>query len=213
MKIICPNCFLALCLLVAACNGDQAAAQSSSRPSSSVPQAVAAATANPVALKLPGHFTPYASAPIGNHRLCVVGTITDDDGMNQKPMVYLAEAAGNRVLWMTPLDLPADMYQSRATHCAIHGNALFVLLQSDTQSEQALSQTLLRVVRLDAVSGAVQIQKDVDVPAAYSAWVDEGSDHFQWNGDHLVLTGNDRAESNHDSQANFTVHLNGDLNP
>lgn len=133
--------------------------------------------------------------------------------MNQKPFAYGAQAANKQVLWIAKLQLPADMYQSRATHCIRHGNALFVLLQSDTQSEQTLSQTLLRVVKLDAENGAVQFQRDIDVPSAYSAWVDEGSSHFQWNGGRLVITGDARLDSNHDRQTTFTVRLNEDLKP
>lgn len=209
MKNFRSSCFFVMCLLLTACNANQTMALAS--PLAPVQQTPAVAiSASPGTLKLPDHFTAYVSEPIGNNQLCITGTITDEDGMNQKPVAYLTEAASKRVPWIAKLDLPADMYQSRATHCTRHGNALFVLLQSDTQSEQTLSQILLRVVKLDAASGAVQAQQGVDVPTAYSACVDEGSTHFQWNGDRLVFTGNDKLDSDHDRQATFTGRLNGD---
>jgi hypothetical protein len=68
-------------------------------------------------------------------------------------------------------------------------------------------------VKLDAQSGAVELQRDVDVSTAYSAWVDEGSSHFQWNGDHLIVTGNEKLNSNHERQVTFTARLNDDLKP
>jgi hypothetical protein len=187
------------------------------------PQASAAAlTRNPysrgssvdsASLKLPAHFTAYASQPIDDNRVCVAGRTTDADGINQKPVAYVAEQASKRVLWIARLDVPADMYQSRATHCTRHGDSLYILLQSDTQSEQTLSQTLLRVVKLDAASGAMQLQQDVDVPAAYSAWVDEGANRFAWNGDRLVITGHDLLDADHARQTTFTLRLNNDLKP
>jgi hypothetical protein len=218
---------LVLGITISACSASQSAAQVPpaatsipvpaapvTTPSvSSVRQVSAAASANTASLKLPNHFTAYASESIGNNKFCVVGSNTNEDGMNQKPVAYEADAASKQVFWLAHLDPPADMYQSRATHCTRNGDVLFVLVQSDTQSEQTLSQTLLRVVKLNAASGAVQLQQDVDVPTAYSAWVDEGSSHFQWINDRLVVTGNQRLDSDHDRQTTFTLRLNGDLKP
>jgi hypothetical protein len=164
-------------------------------------------------LKPPDHFTAYASQPVGDNRICVAGRTTDADGIHQKPVAYVAEQASKRVLWIARLDVPTDMYQSRATHCARHGDSLYLLLQSDTQSEQTLSQTLLRVVKLNAASGTMQLQKDVDVPAAYSVWVDEGANRFAWNGDRLVITGHDLLDADHARQTTFTLRLNNDLKP
>lgn len=165
-----------------------------------------------VALKLPDHFTAYASESVG-HRRCVSGTSTDGDGMNQRPAVYATNASGKRVLWVARLDLPANMYQSRATHCTGRGDALFVLLQSDTQASQSLSQTLLRVVKLDAITGAVQLQQDVEVPATHSAWVDKGATRFVWEGNRLVIAGNARLASDHERLQKFTMRLSDDLEP
>jgi hypothetical protein len=167
---------------------------------------------NGTPLKLPNHFTAYVSESIGDGKLCVVGAATDDDGLNQKPIAYLADTKGKQAIWVAQLDLPPNTFQSRATHCNQHGGAVFVLLQSDTQSEQSLSQTLLRVVKLDAVTGAVKAQRNVDVAAAYTTWVDEGENHFQWQDDVLTISGNYRRQSDQDEPTPFTTHLTNDLN-
>jgi hypothetical protein len=164
-------------------------------------------------LKMPENFIPYASESIGDAMLCTVGAATDDDGLNQKPVVYVADAASKRVIWVARLDVPPDTYQSRATHCNRLGDAVFVLLQSDTQSEQTLSQTLLRAVKLDAVTGAVQTQHDVDVPTAYTAWVEEGANHFQWQGQSLIVSGGYRMKADQYRPTPFTVRLNNNLLP
>ncbi len=164
-------------------------------------------------LKFPEHFRAYASTPIGHGQRCISGIDTDADGMNQRPVVYAATASSKRVLWIAQLDLPADMYQSRATHCTGRGDALYVLLQSDTQASQSLSQTLLRVVKLNASTGAVQSQQDVEVPATYSAWVPKGATHFVWNGNRLAINGDARSASDRERFQKFAVRLNGDLKP
>ena len=164
-------------------------------------------------VKLPDHFTAYASASIGHGRRCVSGISTDEDGMKQTPVIYATNTTGKRLLWIARPELPADVYQSRATHCVGHGDALYVLLQSDTQASQSLSQTLLRVVKLNASLGTVQLQKDIEVPGSYSAWVDKGATRFVWNGDRLVIHGNSRLASDHERLQNFTVRLNTDLEP
>lgn len=130
---------------------------------------------------VPQGFSSYTAAPLGDNRHCVVGAVTDEDGMNQKPFVYLEDTTANRVLWTRPLDLPANTYQGRATHCLRKGGSVYVLLQADTQAAQALSQTLLRVVDLDLAKGNVVGNHDIAVPGvagAYSAWVDKGDDAF-----------------------------------
>ena len=207
----------ALCSLSCACSAG------GSEPSNSGIAAeplASAATATPpshavkaASLKLPANFTSYASESIGKNILCHVGAVTGDDGMNQKPIAYAETVQSKQVLWVAQLNLPPDTFQSRATHCTSSGDTTFVLLQSDTQSEQTLSQTLLRVVKLDTQTGTLQTQRNVDVPKAYSAWVNEGASHFQWQGNALVVSGNYRLSSDNDNQAQFTVHLNSNLNP
>jgi hypothetical protein len=131
---------------------------------------------------VPQGFSSYATEPLGDGRHCVVGAVADEDGMNQKPFVYLEDTNANRVLWTRPLDLPANTYQGRATHCLRKGANVYVLLQVDTQPAQMLSQTLLRVVELDLAKGSINGSHDVAVSGvtdAYSAWVDKGEDAFR----------------------------------
>ena len=141
----------------------------------------------------------------------MVGVSTDEDGMYQKPIVYLADAKGKRVIWVTRLKFPAWMYQSRATHCAKRGQSLYVLQQTETQAPQSLSQTLLQVVKLNASTGSVQRQKSVRAPGAYSNWVDGDSNSFRWHDDHLVIVGRERPNSDRENLADFTIRLKTDL--
>lgn len=115
--------------------------------------------------------------------------------------------------WVDQLELPSNTYQSRATHCASSGRALFVLLQSDTQPERTLSQTLLHVVRVDPVTGTVQVQRDIQIPGASSAWVHVGSDHFHWTAGGLIVSGIEQPQSSPDQQRHFALRLDDDLNP
>ena len=185
----------------------------------SVAEAVAAASVRPIAqasatgitTQIPKNFSKYASESVGTGERCVVGATTDADGMNERAVVYLTAATDKRPKWVDKLNLPPHTYQSRATHCTSSGHALFVLLQSDTQPEQTLSQTLLRVAKLDPATGTVQIQRDIPVPGAFSTWAAEGADHFQWKGDALIVSGNSRPQSPPDQQTTFTVRLDSHL--
>ena len=172
----------------------------------------ASASAMRVTKKLPAHFSAYKSEAIGNTQHCIVGASTDEDGMYEKPVAYVL-GANKRKRWVAQLDVPADMYQARATHCARRGNTLFVLVQSDTQSGQSLSQTALYVVQINVATGKVQLQHEVIVPDAYSAWVDKDSLNFLWRANRLVITGNQRPNADRESQTQFSVQLDEALNP
>ncbi|GGA38529.1 hypothetical protein [Dyella nitratireducens] len=164
--------------------------------------------------KLPSGVSVYAHETIDNGQKCLVGAKSDQDGLNERPVVYLADATGG-FTWHASLKIPADTYQGRATHCVASPAALFVLVQVDTQSEQSLSQTLLKVVKLDRKTGAVLATKDVAVPgvsAAYSASVDEGGDNFKAENGSLVIKGSyelmsDRDNNTGNDPTNFTVKL------
>jgi len=208
---------LALCLLSADCTaGGTGLSNSEKAPAISAATSVSAkdsSASTAVALKVPANFTSYASESIGGNVLCHVGAVTGDDGMEQKPVVYAENQKDRKILWVKQLALPPNTFQSRATHCSGSGDAAFVLLQSDTQSEQTLSQTLLRVVKLNADTGALITQQDLNVPKAYTTWVAEGAGQFKWQGNALVIAGNYRTSSDDANQPEFTAHLNGDLKP
>ncbi|GLQ48616.1 hypothetical protein GCM10010872_00650 [Dyella flava] len=111
--------------------------------------------------------------------------------MNQKPFAYV-EDLDHRVRWTAPIALPNDAYQARLTHCERLNDALYVLMQADTQQQQTLSQTLLQIVKLNAANGAVIGSTYVDVPGvkdAYSSWVDKGNVNFQAEKEKLIISG------------------------
>jgi hypothetical protein len=164
--------------------------------------------------KLPAGVDIYANETIDNGQKCLVGAKSDQDGLNERPVVYLADAKGG-FAWHVPLKIPANTYQGRATHCVATPDALFVLVQIDTQSEQALSQTLLKVVKLNRKTGAVLASKDVTVPgvsAAYSSSVEEGEGNFKAEDGNLVVKGSYELMSDKDSNSDkdpttFSVKL------
>lgn len=177
-------------------------------PASSTPVQAA-----PMTSEIPQGFSSYASESIGDNTLCVAGAASDEDGMNQRPVAYLAQASG-KPIWTRTLDLPSDTYQSRATHCLRQGDALYVLLQSDTQPAQSLSQTLLRVVKLGLADGAVQAGADVVVPGAkgaYSALAQEGAGHLRWDNGRIVVSGQYFELDAPDQRRDFTATLTPDL--
>lgn len=206
-------------LALAACDssshGDAAPVAPTAAGATTAGPATPAASASGAATEtvIPAGFSSYASESIGDGRQCVVGAAVDEDGMNQKPVVYIEQTSGKPV-WTRTLELPKDTYQSRATHCLHQEDALYVLLQSDTQPQQSLSQTLLRVVELDAGNGAVRGGGDVAVPGAqgaYSAVVAEGAQHLRWDDGQLIVAGQyfllDAPDQRIDFQATFKADL------
>jgi hypothetical protein len=217
----------ALSLALAACQKQGAApdaapaapaAAASASPAAAPATAPAASTpaptdTAPMTTEIPQGFSSYASESIGDGKQCVAGATRDEDGMNQRPVAYVAQTSGKPV-WTKSLDLPADTYQSRATHCVREGDAVYVLLQSDTQPEQTLSQTLLKVVKLSLDNGAVQASGDVAVPGAqgaYSAFVEEGAQHLRWDNGALQVTGQYFSLGDPDKRSDFHATLKADL--
>lgn len=176
------------------------------------PQPIEQAPTTGVTTQIPKNFSEYASQSVAAGKRCVVGATTDDDGMNERAVAYVTNATDKRPSWVDKLNLPPHTYQSRATHCTSSGHALFVLLQSDTQPEHTLAQTLLRVARVDPATGTVQIQRDIQVPGAFSAWVGEGASYFHWKDDTLIVSGNRRPQSSPDQQTTFIMRLDSHLN-
>jgi uncharacterized protein YbdZ (MbtH family) len=140
----------------------------------------------------PANFSEYGAAPVGQNRLCVVGAVSDGDGLNQKPFVIVSDLGKRHAFWRRALAVPAGFYQSRATHCTASGSSLYVLLQTDTQPQQTLSQTQLSVEKLGAGSGNAQASMVVNIAGethAYSAWVDESASNFSANGNDIRISG------------------------
>ena len=142
---------------------------------------------------LPENFSAYATVEVDEDAVCVAGAVSDEDGMNEKPYVYVED--GGRVIWSKFLEIPADFYQGRATHCERSGTKVYVLLQEDTQSQQSLSQTLLKVVVLNFRDGSIESERTAEVAGvreAYSAWVRHGDANFKLTDGTLAIRGNYR---------------------
>lgn len=158
---------------------------------------------------LPSNVSLYAKPGIGEEQQCLVGAKTDNDGMNEKPVIYL-EKSSNTAIWHTSLPLPPHTYQARATHCVGTPTALYVLVQGDTQPEQSLSQTLLEVVALNRATGVVTATKAIDLPNisdAHTTWVEAGDGHFSVQGKDLIVTGKYAPLSNRDTPVDFSLKV------
>jgi hypothetical protein len=163
---------------------------------------------------IPDGFSSYAVETIDGNDQCVVGAWVDDDDMNQKPFVYVTDPHTKRVIWGKTLDLPANTYQGRITHCLEKNGSLYVVLQSDTQSEQTLSQTFLRIEKISVIDGKIEALKDISIPnvdGAYSAWVNEGKMAFHTDGEHIVVSGQYFRMADADKHLPFQVTLGNDL--
>lgn len=162
------------------------------------------------AATLPAHHRDYATTTIEGNRECKVGVATDADGMHARGLVYVN--SGKTLAWSTTLKLPEFTEQARATHCVQSGKSLYVLVQADTNTSPALSQTLMNVAQLDAASGKVQAMEYVDladVKGAFSASVATDAKNFRVTSPgtlevagKYVLT--DAPDASHD----FTVTVN-----
>jgi len=162
---------------------------------------------------VPANFSEYASAAAERNTRCVVGASVDDDGLNQRPVLFLSEQ-GDRVRWAETLPLPPDTYQSRATHCFEASGSLYILIQSDTQPEQTLSQTLLRVLSISPRNGTVIASVDIEpagITDAHSAWVEEGQENFRLQDGKVVVTGMYYRLAAPEDRKPFTVELSSPL--
>lgn len=161
---------------------------------------------------VPENFNSYATENVGNEQLCVAGTLTDEDGMNQEASLYLLNKRDRGVIWSKLLEPPADIFQSRATHCIASGAFVYALVQDDTQSQQELSQTLLRVIKLNRTDGAVVFDKALIPPVAdaYSASVEEGESHFSLSENQLAVRGTYVTSADRDNPVEFTQHMDLD---
>lgn len=143
--------------------------------------------------ELPPGFDSFgASTPIGDNRYCAVGAIADEDGMNHRPYVYIADASGKRIGWVKPLNVPRNFYESVAERCLRKGTALYVLQSSNTLMQASLSQALLRLVKLNLATGHIDASADIEVPGvggSYSTWVDKEPNGLISNERGIVVSG------------------------
>jgi hypothetical protein len=158
---------------------------------------------------IPRGFSLYASEPVGNGATCHAGAVLDQDGMNQKPFVYVDDPH-RKPRWATSIALPNEAYQARITHCTKVGNALYALMQADTQPQQTLSQTLLYAVKLNALTGTVIGSTYIAVPDvndAYSSWVDKGQENFRATASTLIVLGHYARLAKPDEHTPFELDL------
>jgi outer membrane protein assembly factor BamB len=143
------------------------------------------------AATVPAHFQSYALTDIGGGLRCIVGDTTEE-GSNGRAYVYLVDLTTHKMRWITKIPLPANRYQNRATHCLADDGKVYALVQSDTSSAQALSQTFVDVVTLDKASGHIESTEKVIAQEAGrtpSTWVDGGAESFRRDNGKIVVTG------------------------
>lgn len=169
--------------------------------------------------KLPANVDIYATTDVGDGQQCLVGTKSDKDGLNERPVVYLAKP-GDIFAWHVQLPILEGSYQGRATHCAASADDLYVLVQIDTYSQKNLNQGLLQVVKLNK-NGTVRVSKYIDVPNVsvdYTSWVELGDNNFKLEGSKLVIRGLYELMSERDHPTGkgptpFTVEIPASLRP
>lgn len=118
------------------------------------------AAAFPTGHQVPAHFREYEATELTDGMTCIAGASADEDATNQRPTVILRNKDG-KVMWEKQFDIPARFYQGRATRCMGRESELYVLLQDETHSQQTLTQTTLRLIRLDKDG---RVMNEVDVP-------------------------------------------------
>jgi hypothetical protein len=161
---------------------------------------------------VPENFNSYTTEDIGNEQLCVAGTLTDEDGMNQEASIYLLNKSDRGVIWGKIVERPENTFQSRATHCFASGSFVYALVQDDTQPQQELSQTFLRVIKLNRIDGIVVFDKALmpSVSDAYSTSVEEGEAHFSLGKDQISVRGTYVTSTDRDNPVEFTQHMDLD---
>lgn len=167
------------------------------------------APAKAVVVKIPKGFRTLNTTPIDGGMKCVAGVTSDADAMNQRAFVYV-EDASKRPIWSAPLKLRDDWYKNRATKCAGAGTDVFVLVESDTDSHQATSQTFLSVVKITATNGQIETTKNLVIDGAKgskSVWVGDKPDGFTITGGQIVVKGNYFLMSDPDTRLPFSMTL------
>lgn len=203
-----PTCItaiaaLAMALVLGACEPQQpdaAPAEPTSReygPKPSASESVVADEVPQPAMGAQGAALPDAFAEIGRTEvagggICVVGSLLSEDG-DARAWVHMLDAGRGALRWSTPIALQGDYFQNRATHCLCRDDLCRVLVATDTQSSQSLSQTLLSITTLSLVDGrfvsSTPITSVPGAPGNASVWVEPGEANFAWNGDSLMIRG------------------------
>lgn len=169
--------------------------------------AIAATPQKTKGVEVPKGFKALSTVPIDGGNACVAGVTRDADAMNQRALVYV-EDAKKRPVWSAALKLRDDWYQNRATKCLGIGTDVFVLVESDTDSHQATSQTFLSVIKLSAADGKIEGSKNLVIDEATgpnSAWVGAAQDGFTLASGKIVVKGNYFLMSDPDTKRPFSV--------
>ncbi|SEP09125.1 hypothetical protein SAMN02800692_3595 [Luteibacter sp. UNC138MFCol5.1] len=153
------------------------------------------------------HFRRYDSAGFGDRR-CTVGASTDEDGLNQRPYVFVSDVASRKIVWGRYIPFAREFYEGRATHCLAHDGHLYVLLQVDTDSHQATNQTIVSVVKMRESDGEViRIVENRlhGVTGAVTEWVSHREGTFRVENDHILVAGSYRKLDSEDIKTFSTV--------
>lgn len=190
---------------------DQVPVQSEADVAAAAPNAVDSTAKVTV---LPADFREYGATAFDEDKLCVVGAASNSDELAQRPYLVVKRAdSGQAALWVQALSGIEGMYQTRATHCVHDGGTLYVLMQSDTHSQQTLSQTQLSVATI-ASEGGEASSEYVAVPGtqnrAYSAWVETGAENFTLRNRQLHVHGHYRFTDDRATEHDFDVALDPD---
>lgn len=187
MRNIPLNCLMTVAILLPGAMVRPAAASDIREASIAAPVSAHVPAAH---ARLPAGVDVYARTDVGNGQ-CIVGTQSDEGSLSERPVVYFAKAAGE-FAWHVQLRIPKNVYQGRATHCVAWANALYVLVQMDTDSHVLTNQTLLEVVRLDNRTGLITASSGFIGPTIagpYTAWVEDGTGNFKCEHGKLVISG------------------------
>ncbi|URX62050.1 hypothetical protein KR767_18695 [Luteibacter anthropi] len=140
----------------------------------------------------PAHFDANASVDLGDGFTCVVGNVTDADGMNARAWVSIEDKVTHKVRWATPVPLAKGWYQNQATHCLKNGKQVEALIQSDTASEASSAQTFVDVASFDETTGRLSSVAPVTAPGVHgrvSLSVDKDGSNFRLKDGQPVVTG------------------------
>lgn len=227
---------LVLSISLMACGGQNASSTDRTQPDTSPAAASATSGANAGALELasnveaktwgsssktaagavPEALKLYGTASIGSDAFCTFGAISED-GTDQRPYVAVTTQDQGKGKVLGAVDPGLGSYaKGRVTQCSAHGDAIYALVEFDTQLSAQISQTVMEVWKVDR--DALEISKRASVrPAdvqvkAYSLWMPEGDSRFAWSKDVLEISGNYFPLSNRDDIKPFSIGFDADLN-